>query len=208
MTAAGYTQGSDGKWVDGSGNTVVMQIHVRGGEEDQIRIAPILSDQLNAAGFDASFKITEAGALYDGIARGDILTNLQLVGGNAINVSDPWGTFDLLHSRYSAPIGQIATGQRSRFENAEFDNAVDAMSKITTGDPQMKDLFRTAMEIILREMPIVPLVQTALLTPNNYTYWTNWPDFQDQTNPHNYYSPSQWWGSFYHSILNIKPTNA
>ena len=89
---------------------------------------------------------------------------------------------------------------------ALFDTAVDAMSKITTGDPKMKDLFRTAMEIILREMPIVPLVQTALLTPNNYTYWTNWPDFQDQTNPHNYYSPSQWWGSFYQTLLNIKPT--
>ncbi len=206
MTAAGFTQNSDGKWVDAQGNTVVMQVNIRGGEEDQIRIGPILSDQLNAAGFDASFKITEAGALYDGIARGDILTNLQLVGGNAVNVSDPWGTFDLLHSRYSAPMGQIAGGQRSRFENAEFDTAVDAMSKITTGDPKMKDLFRTAMEIILREMPIVPLVQTALLTPNNYTYWTNWPDFQDQTNPHNYYSPSQWWGSFYHSLLNIKPT--
>ena len=206
MTTAGFTQNSDGKWVDSQGNTVVMQVNIRGGEEDQIRIGPILSDQLNAAGFDASFKITEAGALYDGIARGDILTNLQLVGGNAVNVSDPWGTFDLLHSRYSAPIGQIAGGQRSRFENAEFDTAVDAMSKITTSDPQMKDLFRTAMEIILREMPIVPLVQTALLTPNNYTYWTNWPDFQDQTNPHNYYSPSQWWGSFYHSLLNIKPT--
>jgi peptide/nickel transport system substrate-binding protein len=205
MTTAGFTMNSDGKWVDAQGNTVIMQVNVRGGEEDQIRIAPILSDQLNAAGFDASFKITEAGALYDGIARGDIVTNLQLVGGN---VSDPWGTFDLLHSRYSAPIGQIAGGQRSRFENADFDAAVDAMSRITTGDPQMKDLFRTAMEIVLREMPIVPLVQTSLLTPNNYTYWTNWPDFQDQTNPHNYYSPSQWWGSFYHSILNIQPTRA
>jgi peptide/nickel transport system substrate-binding protein len=206
MTTAGFTRNSDGKWVDAQGNTVAMQINIRGGEEDQIRIGPILSDQLNAAGFDASFKITEAGALYDGIARGDIVTNLQLVGGNAVNVSDPWGTFDLLHSRYSAPIGQIAGGQRSRFENAEFDTAVDAMSKVTTSDPKMKDLFRTAMEIILREMPIVPLVQTALLTPNNYTYWTNWPDFQDQTNPHNYYSPSQWWGSFYHTLLNIKPT--
>jgi peptide/nickel transport system substrate-binding protein len=208
MTNAGYTQNSDGKWVDGQGNTVVMQINVRGGEEDQIRIAPILSDQLNAAGFDASFKITEAGALYDGIARGDILTNLQLVGGTAINVSDPWGTFELLHSRHSAPIGQIATGQRSRFENPEFDSIVDQMASMTTGDPRMKGLFRSAMEIILREMPIVPLVQTALLTPNNYTYWTNWPDFQDPNNPHNYYSPSQWWGSFYHSILNIKPASA
>jgi len=206
MLAAGYTMGSDGKWVDAQGNTVVMQINVRGGEEDQIRIAPILSDQLNTAGFDATFKITEAGALYDGIARGDILTNLQLVGGTAINVSDPWGTFDLLHSRHSKPIGEVATGQRSRFENAEFDAAVDQMATVTTGDPQMKPLFHTAMEIVLREMPIVPLVQTALLTPNNYTYWSNWPDFQDQSKPNNYASPSQWWGSFYHSLLTIKPT--
>jgi peptide/nickel transport system substrate-binding protein len=208
MQAAGYTQNSDGKWVDAQGNMVTMQIGVRGGEEDQIRLAPILADQLSAAGFDASFKIIEAGAFFDGIARGDIVTNLQLVGGTAVNVSDPWGTFDLLHSRYSAPIGQIAGGQRSRFENKDFDAAVDAMAALPTSDPQMKELFHTAMGIILREMPIVPLVQTALLTPNNYTYWTNWPDFHDQNNPHNYFSPSQWWGSFYHSILNIQPTKA
>src|SRR5260370_19360340 len=97
-----------------------MQVNVRGGEEDQIRIAPILSDQLNAAGFDASFKITEAGALYDGIARGDILTNLQLLGGNAVNVSDPLGTFHLLHSRYSQPLHQTARRPRSRYLNDAF----------------------------------------------------------------------------------------
>ena len=77
---------------------------------------------------------------------------------------------------------------------------------VLTPIPQADGMIKNRPAIILREMPIVPLVQTALLTPNNYTYWTNWPDFQDQTNPHNYYSPSQWWGSFYHSLLNIKPT--
>ncbi|MBM4437332.1 MAG: ABC transporter substrate-binding protein, partial [Actinobacteria bacterium] len=206
MEAAGYKKGGDGKWADAGGKKVVMQIGIRGGEEDQIRIGPILSDQLNAAGFDASFKIIEAGAFFDGIARGEILTNLQLVGGTTVNVSDPWGTFELLHSRYSKPIGEVATGQRSRFENKEFDAVIDEMGGLTPADPKMKALFRTAMEIVLREMPIVPLVQTALLTPNNYTFWKNWPDFQNQAKPNNYFSPSQWWGPFLHSILNIQPT--
>ena len=175
MEAAGYSKNSDDLWADGDGNTVVMEIHVRGGEEDQQRVAPILADQLRVAGFDSTFKITEAGAFFDGIARGDILTNMQLVGGNTVNVADPWGTWNLLHSSHSKPIGEVATGQRSRFENAEFDAIVDAMAGLTTSDPEMKSLFYDSMEIILREMPIVSIVQTALLTPNNYTYWTNWP---------------------------------
>ena len=201
MEAAGYSKNSDGLWADGDGNTVVMEIHVRGGEEDQQRVAPILADQLRVAGFDSTFKITEAGAFFDGIARGDILTNMQLVGGNTVNVADPWGTWRLLHSSHSAPIGEVATGQRSRFENAEFDAIVDAMAELTTSDPEMKSLFYDSMEIILREMPIVSIVQTALLTPNNYTYWTNWPDIAND-----YQAPSQWWGNFYHSILTIEPT--
>ena len=140
-------------------------------------------------------------AFFDGIARGDILTNMQLVGGNTVNVADPWGTWRLLHSSHSAPIGEVATGQRSRFENAEFDAIVDAMAALTTSDPEMKSLFYDSMEIILREMPIVSIVQTALLTPNNYTYWSNWPDIAND-----YQAPSQWWGNFYHSILTIEPT--
>jgi peptide/nickel transport system substrate-binding protein len=208
LKSAGYTMNADGKWADAAGNLITMQVAVRGGEEDQIRLAAVLNDELNAGGFDASFKIVEAGAFYDGIARGDILTNLQLVGGSALNVVDPWATFELLHSRYSAPIGQVATGQRSRFENADFDAAVDQMGSLQTSDPKMKDLFRTCMEIILQEMPIVPIVQTALLTPNNYTYWQGWPDYRDENNPHNYMSPSQWWGTFLHSILTIQPATA
>ncbi len=199
MTAAGYAMGDDDLWVDGSGNNVVMQIHVRGGEADQERVAPILADQLRVAGFDATFKITEAGAFFDGIARGDILTNMQLVGGDTVNVSDPWGTWRLLHSRHSAPIGEVASGQRSRFENAEFDAIVDKMSGMLMEDPEYAGLFRDSWEIILREMPIVSLVQTALLTPNNYEYWTNWSD-----NENNYQAPSQWWGCFLHSVLGIK----
>ena len=201
MEDAGYTMGDDDLWVDADGNNIVMEIAVRGGEEDQIRLAPILADQLRVGGFDATFKITEPGAFFDGIARGDIVTNLQLVGGNTVNVADPWGTWNLLHSSHSAPIGEVATGQRSRFENAEFDAIVDEMAGLTTADPRMKDLFRDSMEIILRESIIIPIVQTALLTPNNYTFWTNWPDISQD-----YQAPSQWWGNFYHSILTIEPT--
>ena len=201
MEDAGYTLGDDDLWVDADGNTVEVVIEVSNSAEDMKRYAPIVADQLRVAGFDSTFKISESGAFSDGISRGDVLTYTGLVGGTTVNVSDPWGTFRLFHSSHSAPIGEIATGQRTRFENAEFDAIVDQMSEITTTDPRMKDLFRDSMEIILRESIIIPIVQTALLTPNNYTYWTNWPDIEND-----YHAPSQWWGSFIHSILTIEPT--
>ena len=180
--------------------TFVMEIAVRGGEEDQIRLAPILADQLRVAGFDATFKITEPGAFFDGIARGDIVTNLQLVGGNTVNVADPWAPGACCIAATRRQSARWRPASRSRFENAEFDAIVDEMAGLTTADPRMKDLFRDSMEIILRESIIIPIVQTALLTPNNYTYWTNWPDIEND-----YQAPSQWWGNFYHSILTIEP---
>ena len=84
---------------------------------------------------------------------------------------------------------------------SEFDAIVEEMAETLLSEPKMKDLFYDSMEIILREMPIVSIVQTALLTPNNYTYWSNWPDIGND-----YQAPSQWWGNFYHSILTIEPT--
>ena len=53
------------------------------------------------------------------------------------------------------------------------------MGQQTTGSPQMSALFRKAMDIWLRELPSIPLVQWYHRVPYNTTYWEGWPSAAD-----------------------------
>ena len=47
---------------------------------------------------------------------------------------------------------------------------------------------------------MVPTAQSRKLIPNNFTYWTNWPDIN------NYYQrPVSWCGSFLAVLTEIQP---
>jgi hypothetical protein len=47
---------------------------------------------------------------------------------------------------------------------------------------------------------VVPTAQSRKLVPNNFTYWTNWPDSKNY-----YHRPFSWCGSFLEVITQIKP---
>jgi peptide/nickel transport system substrate-binding protein len=57
-----------------------------------------------------------------------------------------------------------------RWSNPEFDRIVDRMGQLATEDPALQELFREAMEIWLRELPSIPLVQWYHRIPHNETY--------------------------------------
>jgi len=64
-------------------------------------------------------------------------------------------------------------------------------------------LFHSAMEIWLKELPDIPLVQFYHRNPVNTMYWTNWPD---ATNP--YINSANWHRTFELALLGIKPATA
>src|ERR1700738_280981 len=78
-------------------------------------------------------------------------------------------------TKFNAPNGQAAT-QPYRWSNPDFDKLVDQMGTVAPDDPKLAGLFHSAMEIWLKELPDIPLVQFYHRNPVNTTYWTNWPD--------------------------------
>jgi peptide/nickel transport system substrate-binding protein len=67
-------------------------------------------------------------------------------------------------------------------------------------DPKEHDLWRQALEIRLKEIPIISLSQQKRIVPYTTKYWTNWP-----TEQNGYFHPPNWWMCFLIPILNIKP---
>lgn len=199
MEEAGFEM--DGEyWVDGDGNRVTLDLVIRQGEADQTRMAPVVTQLLQRAGFDATFQLTDIAAYTDALNSGRADAWLDVSCGG---VSDPYATFELYHSRHAAPAGEIATGARTRWGNDQFDEVVNQMAVTAADDPAMHDLFREGLEVWLEEMPAVPLVQAALLTGFNEHYWTNWP-----TESNNYVHPGHWWATALLLVTNVEKASA
>ena len=191
MAAKGWTKDAAGFWTkDGQRLKIVIDIFL--GFQD---LAPVLTAQLQKAGFDASFRSTPDA--YTRMAQG---TAMAFIMGNGGAVRDPYFTLRFYHSRFVQPTGTHAE-RFWRWRNSEFDALVDLMGQTAPEDPELQTLFRQAMEIWLEELPSIPLLQWYHRIPHNETYWTNWPSAE---NP--YINSAYWHKTWLLVLLNLQPT--
>ncbi|MGH7869281.1 MAG: ABC transporter substrate-binding protein, partial [Candidatus Dormibacteraceae bacterium] len=171
MTKKGYTKGSDGMWKDSAGKKVTFQIVTFPQHPSTTPQAPIVTQMLRKAGFDASF-----------LLPADFVTRIQsgqavaFLWGHGGSMKDPFKTLDLYNIRYFLPTGKpIYYGDIYRWQNKEFSDLVDQMGQLPFGDQKIMNLWHQAMTIWLPNLPDIPLTQTVINVPMNTTYWKNWP---------------------------------
>jgi len=157
-------------------------------------ITPVLVRQLEQSGFDADFRNTPD--TFTRMAQG---TARAFMMGNGGSVRDPYFTLRLYHSRFVQPTDTHAE-RFWRWSNPEFDRLVDRMGQVAPDDPELEELFRQAMDIWLRELPSIPLVQWYHRIPHNETYWKNWPTAK---NP--YINSAYWHNTWLLVLLNLEP---
>ena len=117
LEGAGYTKNNEGLWADASGNTIKVEMAIRSGETDQLKMGPVLITQLRRAGFDASSRAVESAVYFTDVATGKVAVWL---GGECGSVQDPYSSFSHFHSNVSAPIGEAAPQNHVRLKNAAF----------------------------------------------------------------------------------------
>ncbi len=185
MTGKGYTKDSEGFWTDPQGNRLNINLIYRSGESLNVKEAPIIEQQLRAAGFYATSQALESAVFYTKTYTGDFD---MCFGGALGSVSDPYATMDFFHSKYYKPIGETSDARFYRWVNKDFDAYVDIMAATAPDDPKFQEAARGALELWLEGLPCLPLMQQMFIVPFNSTYWTNWP-----TSENNYTSPTSWW---------------
>jgi peptide/nickel transport system substrate-binding protein len=190
MERLGWRRGEDGVWEKG-GERCKFVVDIFPFFQD---LATVLAAQLNRAGFEVSFRMTADS--YTRITQG---TARAFIFGNGGSVRDPYFTLRLYHSRYVQPTG-MAAQYFWRWRHGEFDEIVDRMGQTAPEDPELVGLFRQALEIWLRELPSIPLVQWYHRIPHNHTYWTNWPTAE---NP--YSNDSYWANTWLLVLLGLEP---
>jgi len=93
----------------------------------------------------------------------------------------PWTLYNLL---FKHPIlAQQQSGNFGRYVNQEIFDLVDALAKVpTTDEAGMKTACGAIQQIMLTDMPMIPLWYNGLWAQFSTSTWTNWPT-EDSTNP-------------------------
>lgn len=197
MAAAGFERNAAGFWAkDGE----VLDFLVRTPAFIQPLLAPI-TQQLRNAGFDARQGAVDDTWLPD-LLSGNFGTMIFVHCGS---LSEPLQTMKDYHSKFARPIGTNIPYALAgtRYQNPEYDAIIDRMEAIPADtDPNsayMKDAV-AAMEIFLRDMPQVHLIEEFHVVTFNNSHWTGWPSAE---NP--YVAPYTPWEAFNLVIHNLQP---
>jgi peptide/nickel transport system substrate-binding protein len=186
----GYTKGSDGYFVSAAGERLKVRYVVESSSTEEMKVSAVLADQLEAGGIEVELQPMTGGVLSDAILRGEYEIKLHSFCPGYI-----FDNLDLFNGKYYVPLGEPAPWYERnsfRYNNPAFDAIVNEMGETPPTDMEKTtDQFHRAMEIWLKDLPVIPMVQAPALVPFNTTYWEGWPSAD---NPWN--MPVSWWATF------------
>jgi peptide/nickel transport system substrate-binding protein len=198
LTAAGFKKGASGKWEQPDGKPLQMEIQIGQGDP----IGPVLSEQLQSAGFDAVVNVQQITAQTEALTAGNFGMSVYPHCGS---LYDPWQTLEHFHSKYAAKPGEASKNLRgpTRYANPELDKLLDAMQarQPSPKDAAYMDLVKQATAILARDLPEIALFEEIQTQPFNTTYWTGFPSSADP-----YVAQPLPWEGFALVIHRLKPT--
>jgi peptide/nickel transport system substrate-binding protein len=198
MAAGGYVRDADGFW---SKDGTRLEVLMRTPAFIQPLLAPV-TQQLIDAGFDARQGAVDDTWLPD-MQLGNFGTMLFVHCGS---LSEPVETLQHYHSKWARPIGEAIPNLIAgfRYQNPEMDAIIDRMEAVPAStDPAsayMQDAV-AALDVALRDMPVIHLIEEYHVVTFNSTYWSGWPGAADP-----YVAPYTPWEAFNLVIHNLQPT--
>jgi peptide/nickel transport system substrate-binding protein len=200
MQAAGYQKDANDLWTK-DGQTVKVPVR---GPQFFGPLAPPLAEQLKSAGFDATAIVEpdSSTAWNEDLTTGKSDTIFFVHCGS---ITEPLNTLQDLHSKYGPPVGTkcpyiIAC---TRYSNPEYDKLIDEMTAMVGSPDNAKymDDAAKALDIYLRDMPEVMLLEELHAVVFNNTYWKGWPSEKDP-----YVAPYPPWEAWYLIVNKVQPT--
>ena len=165
----GFRRDPEGYWArDGARVRIPILGHPQWAD-----MGPVLAELLRREGFDATYD--QPPDWLDRIRSGRATAWIYGHGGSIV---DPHFTLTLFHSRNAIVEGASAGGaggSYSRWTDKEFDGIVNEMEQVPVADRRMLDLFPKAMDVWLRDLPNIPLVQSFHHNVMSQVYWVGWP---------------------------------
>jgi len=169
LQGAGYSM-QNGKWTK-NGQTIKFTLEDPSSYSDYFEDCNLISQQLNAQGFDTTVNGTTPDAWTADYNSGNFGATLHW---GKPGPSPYYQYVDWLDSRQSAPVGQTAGADMSRFNNADALAALDQYAGTSDG-AQQQDALTKLQQILADQAPVIPLLYGAAWDEYSTKKFTGWP---------------------------------
>ena len=166
----GYVEAPDG-------SAISLEVTCPSGWTDWMAAIAVISDSCKAAGINVENVTPDYGAWNTQMQTGTF--NMTLNNWAAMS-NTPWTLYNLL---FRHPIQtQMQSGNFGRYDNEALFDLVDALAAIKTTDiAAMQDACSAIQEVLLSEVPMIPLWYNGMWAQYSEAVWTNWPVDGDNT---------------------------
>lgn len=196
LKGLGFTKGPDGIWVTPNGTRLSFTITTWGPPSVENLIANVLADELNRFGIEAAV-ITPSFATREEMRRtGNFWIDVEV----SHLAHGMWISGDIFEGaeRHHSKVRGAECGKQ--FCSPRLDEIVDTLRTRDPGDPANEALYREIVEMFLRELPYLPVVEKVFHPIFSTRYWTGWP-----TKDNMYIIPYNWWPQLIFILFELKP---
>jgi peptide/nickel transport system substrate-binding protein len=202
LAAAGYVDVDGDGFVEApDGSAITLEVTCPNGWTDWMAAIDIIASSAQAAGINIKSAYPDYGAWNTALQGGTFDMTLNNWAGMS---NTPWTLYNLL---FRHPIQeQMQSGNFGRYDNQEMFDLVDALAKVPVTDEEaMKAACSAIQELMLTDMPMIPLWYNGLWSQYSTSSWTNWPDENaaDPTLPTTWSGYWQMGGLM--TLINLKP---
>lgn len=175
LEAAGYEKGGDGIYAK-DGQRAAMTIEVVTGWTDYITAIDLVTAQAKEAGIEITSTQSSWNEWTDKKQRGNFeLAIDSLWQGPA---PDPYYVYQYFFTE-GAPVGENAGNAFSRFSSTEVQGAIEGLQSLDFDDSAREALFTTIQDIIVEDMPYVPVATGGTTSEWNIERFSGWPTEDD-----------------------------
>jgi len=200
LKKAGWTKASDGSWKTADGKTVAITAITGSWVPELLRYGQVAVDGWNAIGIQATAKPQEGAGFND---PWSLKTYEALTAWMCNTWYDPYFMFRMYTSDKATPQGDRSGANDAGYKNPELDKIVAQLASLPydMDNPKIKKLYHDAMELLIRDVVVIPMSQSMFTLAEDTYYWTGWA-----TSKNAYAVPGTWVPTFVFNVLKIKPT--
>ncbi len=165
----------------------------------EYQIGQSLAENAKKVGIDIQVRSLVGTPFTDAYDNGQYDLTSHWLCGSAL---DPGELYTQFEERFHQPIGTRTTqGNRTRTRIPALNEIAAQINKADPNNPANKALFDQGLDVFMKNLPAIPVIQTVFPIAYNTTYWTGWP-----TNENLYNVPQHWWAQFIFVLGKIQPT--
>ena len=188
LAEAGYKDTDGDGFVEApDGSKIALEVTCPTGWTDWMAAINVIAQSAQAAGINLQAVTPDYNAWNNSVLNATFDMTLN----NWANLSNtPWTLYNLL---FNHPLRDVMqSGNFGKYDNQQMFDLVDNLARVSvTDDEGMKAACSEIQELMLTDLPILPLWYNGAWAQFSSRYWTNWPSSADGAK---HYFPVTWNG--------------